>query len=151
LVAFAARFGGGALIATVDQVGTKLLWALPSSPQPAGPGAAVVHGNLGAYGDLSPDFVPPNGIGLQINFPPVTGGGFLRFDPPHRTYGGVLEASLTWCSTQIQIKAAGLLRETDDGWSFALIISAQFTPGIELFLGLTLTGVGGIVGHNLGI
>lgn len=151
LAAFSARFGGSTLVATVNQVGAKLLWALPSSPQPADSGAAVAHGNLGTYGDLSVDFVPPKGIGLQIDFPPVTGGGFLFFDPPHRTYGGVLEASLTLCSTQIQIKAAGLLRETDSGWSFALIISAQFTPAIELFLGLSLTGVGGIVGHNLGI
>lgn len=133
----------------VDQMGLKLAWTLPSSPQSADGGVPVVHGNLGTLGDLGLDFVPPKGIGVELNIGPVKGGGFLFFDPAKRTYGGVLEASLALCAKGIQIKAAGLLRETDSGWSFVVIVSAQFDPGIEIFLGLTLNGVGGMVGINV--
>jgi hypothetical protein len=149
-----ASFGvnfGSAFNVAVDQMGAKLVWALPSSPQPGQGGAPVAHGNLGTFGDLSVDFVAPRGIGVQLNIGPVKGGGFLFFDPQRRTYGGVLEAALALCDKGIQIKAAGLLRETDDGWSFVVIVSAQFDPAIEVFLGLTLNGVGGIVGVNVAI
>ncbi len=146
--AFGVAFGS-AFRVVVDRIGAKLAWTLPSSSTTDG--APVVHGNLGPAGDLSLDFVPPRGIGISLNIGPVKGGGFLFFDPPHRTYGGVLEASLALCAKGIQIKAAGLLRETDDSWSFVLIVSAEFEPGIEIFLGLTLDGVGGMVGINVSV
>lgn len=149
-VSFGVAFTPGFKV-VVDQMGAKLVWALPSSPQPADAGPPVSHGNLGTLGDLSIDFVSPRGIGVELNIGPVKGGGFLFFDPQRRTFGGVLEASLALCSKGIQIKAAGLLRETDDGWAFVVIVSAQFNPGIEIFLGLTLNGVGGIVGVNVAI
>jgi hypothetical protein len=147
-VAFSVAFGS-AFKVVVDQIGAKLVWTLPSSAE--GNGGAPVHGNLGTYGDVGIDFVAPRGIGVSIDIPPVKGGGFLFFDPAHRTYGGVLEASLVLCKKGIQIKAAGLLRETDDGWSFVVIVSAQINPGIEIFLGLTLDGVGGMVGINVSV
>jgi hypothetical protein len=147
-VAFNVAFGP-AFRVVVDQMGAKLVWTLPSSPSNGS--TPVVHGNLGPAGDLSIDFVPPRGIGVSIDIGPVKGGGFLFFDPQHRTYGGVLEASLALCSRGITIKAAGLLRETDDGWSFVVIVSAEFDPGIEIFLGLTLNGVGGMVGINVSV
>ncbi len=147
-VAFSVAFGS-AFKVVVDQIGAKLVWTLPSSAEENG--GAPVHGNLGTYGDVGIDFVAPRGIGVSIDIPPVKGGGFLFFDPAHRTYGGVLEASLVLCKKGIQIKAAGLLRETDDGWSFVVIVSAQINPGIEIFLGLTLNGVGGMVGINVSV
>ena len=150
-VAFNVAFGS-AFKVVVDQIGVKLVWALPS-PAAGGNGAppAPVHGNLATFGDVALDFVPPRGIGVSFDIGPVKGGGFLFFDPPHKTYGGVLEAGLALCSKGITIKAAGLLRETDTGWSFVVIVSAQFEPGIEIFLGLTLDGVGGMVGVNVSI
>jgi hypothetical protein len=148
-VAFSVTFGA-AFRVVVDGIGAKLMWLLPSSPADTS-GAPVVHGNLGPAGDLALDFVAPRGIGVSIDIGPVKGGGFLFFDPQHRTYGGVLEASLALCGKGIQIKAAGLLRETDDGWSFVVIVSAQIEPGIEIFLGLTLNGVGGMVGINVSV
>jgi hypothetical protein len=149
-VAFGVAFGE-AFRVTVDGIGGKLIWVLPSSPTAADGGAPIVRGNLGPAGDLSLDFIAPRGIGIVINVGPLKGGGFLFFDPPHRTYGGALEASLRLCDKGIQIKAAGLLRETDEGWSFVLIVSAQIDPPIEIFLGLTLNGVGGMVGVNVGV
>ncbi|MEO8450675.1 MAG: DUF6603 domain-containing protein, partial [Gemmatimonadota bacterium] len=149
VVAFGVAFGSAFKIA-VDGIGAKVAWTLPSSKD-AAPGTPPVHGNLGPGGDISLGFVPPKGIGVSIDIGPIKGGGFFFFDPPHRTYAGVLEAALSACGKGIQIKAAGLLRETDDGWDFVLILSAQFDPAIELFLGLTLNGVGGIVGINVAV
>ena len=146
-VSFIASFGPTFHV-VVDRIGAKLVWTLPSPAQ--GNGATPVRGNLGTYGDIGIEFVAPRGIGVGFAIGPVEGGGFLFFDPPHRTYGGVLEASLALCQKGIQIKAAGLLRETDDGWSFVVIVSAEF-PGIEIFLGLMLTGVGGMVGINVSV
>jgi hypothetical protein len=148
-VSFGLAFGT-AFRVIVDRIGGKLVWTLPPSPTGAD-GAAPVRGNLGTHGDLAMGFVPPRGIGVELDIGPVKGGGFLFFDPPNRTYGGVLEASLALCGKGISIKAAGLLRETDDGWSFVVIVSAEFDPGIEIFLGLTLNGVGGMVGINVAV
>jgi hypothetical protein len=152
-IAATVAFGlnlGKAFRVSVDRIGAKIVWTLPPSPT-ATDGAPVLPGNLGPQGGIDVEFVAPRGIGVEINIGPVKGGGFLFLDPPHRTYGGVLEASLDLCSKGIQIKAAGLLRETDDGWSFVVIVSAQFEPGIEIFLGLTLNGVGGMVGINVAV
>lgn len=153
-LAATAAFGldfGGVFKVEVDNIGAKLAWTLPSSPQPPGSTVPIVHGNLGPAGDIGIDFVPPRGIGVLIDAGPVKGGGFFYFDPAHRTYAGVIEASLALCGKGIQIKAAGLLRETDDGWDFVLILSAQFDPAIEVFLGLTLNGVGGMLGINVAV
>ena len=148
VVAFGLDFGP-AFKLSVDGIGAKLAWALPSSPSDdTGP---VTHGNLGTAGDLSLDFVPPRGIGIVIDTGPVKGGGFFYFDPPHRTYAGVLEAALKLCGMGISVKAAGLLRETDEGWDFVLILSAQFNPAIEIFSGFNLVGVGGMVGINVSV
>lgn len=149
VVAFGLDFGPVFKV-VVDGIGAQVAWTLPSSPSPLGSGPAV-HGNLGPAGDIGVELVPPRGIGIAIDVGPVKGGGFLYFDPTHRTYAGVLEASLALCGMGISIKAAGLLRETDDGWDFVLILSAQFTPAIEIFLGLTLNGVGGMVGINVAV
>ena len=149
VVAFGLDFGP-AFKLIVDGIGAKLAWALPSSPQPVGSGP-VTHGNLGAAGNIGLDFVPPKGIGIQIDAGPVKGGGFFFFDPPHRTYAGVLEASVALCGFGISVKAAGLLRETDEGWDFVLILSAQFNPAIEIFSGFCITGVGGMVGINVAV
>lgn len=153
-LAATAAFGldfGGVFKVEVDNIGAKLAWTLPSSPQPPGSTVPIVHGNLGPAGDIGIDFVPPRGIGVLIDAGPVKGGGFFYFDPAHRTYAGVIEASLALCGKGIQIKAAGLLRETDDGWDFVLLLSAQFDPAIEIFLGLTLNGVGGVLGINVAV
>jgi len=149
-VAFGLDFGS-AFKVDVDNIGAKLFWALPSPPQPPGSTVPIVHGNLGPAGDLGLDFVPPRGIGVLIDAGPIKGGGFFYLDPAHRTYAGIIEASLALCGKGIQIKAAGLLRETDTGWDFVLILSAQFEPAIEIFLGLTLNGVGGMMGINVAV
>jgi hypothetical protein len=104
------------------------------------------NGNLGPV-DLSLGFKPPSGLGLQIDAGPITGGGYIYFDPPNGRYAGVLSLSLY----SIQVTAIGLLDTKlpngESGYSFLVIISVEFTP-IQLGFGFTLNGVGGLCGIN---
>lgn len=103
-------------------------------------------GNLGPL-ELSLDFKPPNGAGITVDAGPVTGGGFVFFDPTARRYAGALELSVF----SIGVKAFGLidtvLPDGSPGFSFVIVIIAEFTP-IQLGFGFTLLGVGGLVGVN---
>ena len=55
---------------------------------------------------------------------------------------------------KIIVKAIGIIQthlpDGKPGYSFLLIISAEF-PAIQLGLGFSLTGVGGLIGINRGI
>ena len=103
-------------------------------------------GNLGPV-DLALEFKPPNGLGIVVDAGVVTGGGFITFDPPNGRYAGGIELSIE----EITLKAFGLLdTKLPDGklgFSFLILISAEFTP-IQLGFGFTLDGVGGLAGIN---
>ena len=102
------------------------------------------HGNLGVF-DLDVGFKPPTGVGLSINAGSVSGGGFISLDPDKGRYFGALELSVYG----VAVKAFGIIETKVPGvsFSFLIIISAEFTP-IQLGLGFTLNGVGGIAGIN---
>jgi|SRR5579871_2261085 len=88
----------------------------------------------------------PTGIGLDLDLPVVSGGGFVA-STGNGGYGGVLGLDLL----DISIDAFGLLQLPVDGQplSFVAIISVEFPlPGIELGFGFSLNGVGGIVAIN---
>ena len=76
------------------------------------------------------------------------GGGFLSFDSDQHRYAGALELTF---QDKIALKAIGLLTtrlpDGSPGFSLLIIISAEFTP-IQLGLGFTLNGVGGLLGLN---
>ena len=103
-------------------------------------------GNLGPV-DLSLGFKPPGGLGIDIDAGPISGGGYIFFDPPNGRYAGVLSLSLY----SIKVTAIGLLDTKlpngESGYSFLVIISVEFTP-IQLGFGFTLNGVGGLCGIN---
>ena len=106
---------------------------------------AFQEGNVGPA-DLSLDFKPPSGIGIAIDAGPVSGGGFIFFDPDAGRYFGALELSIY----SVSVKAFGVIDTklpTGPGYSFLIIISAEFTP-IQLGFGFTLNGVGGLIGIN---
>jgi hypothetical protein len=104
------------------------------------------RGNLGPI-DLGIAFKAPTGLGIAIDAGPITGGGFIEFDPPNGRYTGILALSLY----SIQIKAIGLLDTKlpngESGFSFLILITVEFSP-IQLGFGFTLNGVGGLCGIN---
>ena len=123
------------LKATIDGLGFALNVALKSD-------------NTGLLGpvDVGLAFVPPTGIGIVVDAGPVSGGGFISFDPANHRYFGALELSIY----SVSVKAFGIIDTqlpTGPGFSFLIIISAEFTP-IQLGFGFTLLGVGGLAGIN---
>ena len=105
-------------------------------------------GNLGPL-DLGFGFKPPTGVGLAIDTPAVRGGGFLLIDPEAGQYAGVFE--LTVVGT-VSVKAVAIistkLPDGSPGFALLILITAEgFTP-IQLGLGFSLTGIGGLVALN---
>ncbi len=94
------------------------------------------------------DFKPPDGIGIDINAAGVvTGGGYLYIDRSRGEYFGVAALSI---KNKIQLKAVGIIQTRIPGsnsYSFILLITAEF-PAIQLGLGFSISGVGGLVGIN---
>lgn len=126
VVAATAKLMLGPIQATVERVGLRLAF----------------DGR-----DLDLGFKPPDGAGLAIEAGPVTGGGYLLFDPAQSQYAGALQLEFG----AIALKAIGLLTtkmpDGSAGFSLLVIISAEFTP-VQLGFGFTLSGVGGLLGIN---
>jgi hypothetical protein len=104
-------------------------------------------GNLGPA-DIQVAFKPPNGLGIAIDAAAVVGGGYISFDPTKGQYAGVLQLALL---NEIQITAIAILDtvmpDGSSGYSFLFIITFTLPP-IQLGLGFTLNGVGGLGGVN---
>lgn len=94
--------------------------------------------------DLDLGFAPPKGLGFVLDTKAVKGGGFLSFDKGE--YLGYLELRIV---DKFTVKAIGIVTtELPDGqhsYSFLLLILTEFKP-IQLGMGFTLNGVGGIIG-----
>ena len=124
----------GPLTVTVDRIGlaTKI---------------SFERGNMGFFG-LSASFKPPEGLGLSIDAGGIKGGGFLKFDSDKGEYFGAMELEF---QDMFSMKALGILNtkmpDGSKGFSFLIIITAEFTP-IQLGFGFTLNGVGGLLGMN---
>ena len=128
----------GPLGFVVEGAGFKLSARFPDPPT----------GNLGPL-DLGFGFKPPSGVGLSIDAGPVKGGGFLSFDSDRGEYAGALELTF---SDFLSLKAIGLVTtrmpDGSKGFSLLIIITAEFSPGLQLGFGFTLIGVGGLLGLN---
>ncbi len=105
------------------------------------------RGNLGPL-DLQLGLKPPTGLGIQIDAGLAAGGGFISFDPDQGRYAGVLDVTIV---DLIAVKVIAVLDtrlpDGSDGFSFLMIITFEFPP-IQLGLGFTLNGVGGLGGIN---
>lgn len=121
----------GPLMASVEGLGMDLV-------------VAFKEGNAGPM-DIQGGFKAPTGLGIVVDAGPVSGGGFLSFDDKNGRYSGVLQLRIY----EIGVKAIGLLDTRlpggEQGFSFLIIITAEFTP-IQLGFGFTLNGVGGLAG-----
>jgi Family of unknown function (DUF6603) len=100
-------------------------------------------------GEFALDFKPPNGVGLAIDAGAVRGGGFLNFDYERGEYSGGLEIDISGIVT---VTALGLITtrmpDGSEGFALLVIISVEFGTPIQLGLGFTLIGVGGLLGLN---
>lgn len=128
----------GPLAASVERIGAELDFRF-------------AEGTDGAQGPFDVDlhFKPPNGVGLSLDAGAVRGGGYLFFDFERGEYAGVVQLSIL---NMVSITALGLvatkLPDGSDGFSLLVIISVEFSPGIQLGMGFTLIGLGGLVGLN---
>ncbi|WP_440766366.1 DUF6603 domain-containing protein [Natronorubrum sp. DTA7] len=129
----------GPVVGTVQRMGIRASIALPEDGD----------GSLGPI-DLDVGFDPPNGIGLAVDAEGVSGGGFLEFDYENERYAGAVQLHVG----ELTFNAVGLLTtrmpDGSDGFSLLILITAEFPP-IELGLGFTLNGVGGLVGIHRGV
>ncbi len=110
--------------------------------------ARFTKGNLGPM-DLSVGFKPPKGVGLSIDAGAVRGGGYLFFDFEKEEYAGIVQLSIL---DTISITAIALITtkmpDGSKGFSLLVIISVEFMPGIQLGMGFSLVGLGGLLGLN---
>lgn len=127
----------GPVTATVDRIGFEFAMSFPES-----------GGNLG-FADLSLGFKAPSGVGIKIDSPYVSGGGFLFLDQPKGQYAGVVQITV---QNRLTLTGIGVLATRlpngEKGFSFVVIITAQGFQPIPLGLGFTLTGIGGLLAIN---
>jgi hypothetical protein len=127
----------GPVTAVVDRIGFQVGLSFPEN-----------GGNIGAA-DLSMGFKAPSGAGITIDAAAVTGGGFLFFDSEKGQYAGFVQLTIRDLFTITAIGViATRLPNGAKGFSFVVLITAEgFTP-IQLGLGFTLTGIGGLLAIN---
>ena len=91
-------------------------------------------------------FKAPSGAGIKIDSPFVSGGGFLFLDSKKGQYAGFLQLTIR---NTITVTAIGVLTtklpDGSKGFSFVVMITAQGFKPIQLGLGFTLTGIGGLL------
>ena len=71
----------------------------------------------------------------------MRGGGYLAISGT--TYSGLLDVAVG----PVEARAFGILdTAADPGFSLIVVMTAEFDPAIEIALGFTLNGIGGVVG-----
>src|SRR5262249_27331359 len=125
-------FSLGPIRAVADRIGLNAVLTFPSG-----------GGSLG-LADVTLGWKPPSGVGLSIDASAVSGGGYLGH--ADHQYSGALDLSVLG----VAVKAYGLV-ETKlpggaPGYSALVVLSAEFSPGLQLGFGFTLDGVGGLLG-----
>jgi hypothetical protein len=131
----------GPATAVIDGIGIgfDVFWSLQDPART--PNLGVLH-----VDDLG--FRPPLGVGLAVDAGVAAGGGFLKRDAASGRYEGVLELAFL----EIGVAAFGLIEtrlpDNRPGYSFVFVLSAQFSPGLQLAFGFRLDGVGGLLAAN---
>jgi hypothetical protein len=126
----------GPIAASVKRVGLEGSIAFPENRD----------GNLGVA-DLTNEFKPPSGAGLSLDTGPISGGGYIEYDPENERYAGVFDVTIG----PVDVKIMGLLTtempDGSDGFSLLLSVFGKFPP-VQLGFGFTLNGLGGVIGVN---
>ena len=90
--------------------------------------------------------MPPTGLGLSVGTGPITGGGFIGYDPATGRYSG----SFSCTRARSAITATGLLDTrlpAGPRLRAADALRATF-PAIQIGFGFALTAVGGLLALN---
>lgn len=92
-------------------------------------------------------FKPPTGLGVSLDTPVFSGGGYLFFDDEKGEYAGAVELSFM---NMFAVSAIGIINskmpDGKPGTSVLFIVSVEFGTGIALGFGFFLSGLGGILG-----
>ncbi|SDC91531.1 hypothetical protein SAMN04488104_100954 [Algoriphagus faecimaris] len=92
-------------------------------------------------------FKPPTGLGVALDTPVFSGGGYLFFDDEKGEYAGAVELSFM---NMFAVSAIGIINskmpDGQPGTSVLFIVSVEFGTGIALGFGFFLSGLGGILG-----
>lgn len=142
----------GTLTAVIENVGLAADLTFPED-----------GGNLGKA-NLAPRFKAPSGLGLRVLLGVVDGGGHLSIDEPRGMYSGAFQfgmaGGLAPGAGGFRLQAVAVLNtktpdgkpftERDGSESYSLLVSGSFQwrPGLVLPAGITLTGLGVILGLN---
>ena len=103
------------------------------------PSATMADPSRGALIALGP--LPPNAFQAALDAGPVKGDGSLLVEADH--LAGLLSAKVG----TIEVAAlASLARTPAGGPSFLAILSAGFTPGLQLGFGFQINRIGGVIG-----
>ena len=130
----------GPVSATVDRIGFQVDFL--QTPD-----------HSGTFGDVDVrlGFKPPDGLGVDLDLGPVSGGGYFSYDATKQEYAGIIAASFGAPMQTIDLELIGILDTIlpggASGYSFLLIVTVDFPP-IQLGFGFTLNGVGGLAGIN---
>ncbi|WP_137144267.1 DUF6603 domain-containing protein [Mycolicibacterium sp. CR10] len=144
----------------VVPTGSRLFVALTSSVQGTlGIPLQLSANSLGIQFEIDPfgeqlvrnaKTTTPSGFGVALDAGPVRGGGFLERKPvaghPDWTrYSGALSLRLG----PVAVTGFAVLTDRPQDFTFAVSMSVQINPPVELGLLFTLNGVGGIIGANV--
>ena len=140
--ALSGKVSLGPFAATVDSIGLQAVWRFSDAPADTRDAFAL-------------DLKPPKGVGLKIDAAigtaSIRGSGYLYFDQDKGQYAGVAELAVKSSEYKIAVKAIGIITTSmpdgSEGYSFLLLVSAEWAP-VQIGLGFTLNGVGGLIGYN---
>ncbi|MGW4372014.1 DUF6603 domain-containing protein, partial [Nocardia takedensis] len=92
----------------------------------------------------SPPVGLPSAAEAALDLPGAIGGGRLEYSPAEDTWRGAVTVRVGPVSVQGFAIVSGLAGR----FSLLVLLSAEFTPPLQLPFGFTLQGVGGMVGVN---
>lgn len=103
------------------------------------PSARLADPTTGQLVAIGP--MPPNAFQARLDAGPVRGDGTLVIERDH--LGGLLSARVGTIEVAV---LASLARTGSGGPAFLAVLSAGFTPGLQLGFGFQVSRVGGIIG-----